>query len=155
MPSAKKSTMDGLDLFTAWRRFVSRCAFLLTAVRTIHVSWTFLCPPLCSISFCWQCKVSNHDSVIWLPIGFVMLFSYIFQSDLDSWQRSFLHCCLFVMVCNEWSIATNEVQWPAHFSVCDGLLGCALQLPLPIIICGFAFTFLSDWIHVEKFLLHL
>ena len=34
-----------------------------------------------------------------------------------SLQRSFLHCCSFVTLCNEWNITTNEVQWSPHFSV--------------------------------------
>ena len=85
--------------------------------------------PLCSSSFCWQCKVLICNSAIWLPIGFVMLFSCIFWSDLDSLYRYFLHCCLFVRLCNKWSIATNEVQWPPHFSVCDWLQGHVLRLP--------------------------
>ena len=60
-----------------------------------------------------------------------------------TWQSSFLHCCLFVTPCR----ATNKAQW---FSVCDGLLGCALWLSLL-----FALTFCSNWIHVEKFLVCL
>jgi len=66
----------------------------------IHVSWTYLCPRLCSSSFCWQRKVSICNSMIWLPTGFVMLFSCILKSDLDSLQRSFLHWCSFLMLCN-------------------------------------------------------
>ena len=78
----------------------------------------------------------------------VMLFSWIFQNDLDSLQRSFLHCCSFVMLCDEWSIATNEAQWPSHFSVCNWLLGYMCFTTCLLFACRFC----SDWIHAEKFL---
>ena len=86
----------------------------------IHSSWCYLYPPLCSSSFCWQHKVSIYDSLKWFPTAsdFVMLSSSILRSYPDSLQRSFLHCCLLLMLCNEWSKANNEVQWPPHFSVC-------------------------------------
>ena len=42
----------GLDFFTVRRRFIPRCAFLHTALCTMHTSWTCLCPPLCPIFFC-------------------------------------------------------------------------------------------------------
>ena len=57
MPSAKhNSTMDrstGLifSLFDVPLPWDVPCAY------KIHISWSYLCPPLCSSSFCWQSKV--------------------------------------------------------------------------------------------------
>ena len=51
--------------------------------------------------------------------GFSLIFSCFFPAFLETtwihYRESFLYCCLFEMLCNEWSIATNEVQWPPHF----------------------------------------
>ena len=87
--------------------FYPKMCLLPITVHAIHESWTYLCPPLCSSSFHWQHKVSIRNRVVWLPTDFVILFSQIFRSNLDSMWGSFLHCCSFVMLCNEWSIATN------------------------------------------------
>jgi len=57
---------------------------------------------LCSSSFHWQCKVSICNCTKWFPTGF-------FWSNMDSLQRSFLHCYLSITLCNKQSIATNEV----------------------------------------------
>jgi len=77
--------------------------------------------------------------------GFLVI--AIFQSGLNSLQRLFLHFGLYVTLCNEQTTATNEAQWPPHFSVCDWLLGHALRLSL-----HFTLIFRSNWIHAEKFL---
>ena len=42
----------GLDVFTVQRRFGPTGAFWHTAVRTMHSSWTYQCPPLCPIHLC-------------------------------------------------------------------------------------------------------
>ena len=57
-------------------------------------------PTLCSSSL--KMQGVDGNSMIWLLTGFVMLMSYILQSNLDSLQRSFLHCCSFEMLSNEW-----------------------------------------------------
>ena len=106
-----------------------------------HLSWTYLCPPLCSSTFCWQHKVSICDSVKLLPTGFVMFSSHNLWYDLD-WLQ--MHCYLH---CDERSIATNEVLWPLHFLVCNWLLKHALWL--------FTCTFHSNQIPAVKFLAHL
>ena len=53
---------------------------------------------------------ADLECVIWLPTGFVIISSHIFWSDLDSLQRSFLHCYLFVMLCNEQSIGATPIS---------------------------------------------
>ena len=47
-----------------------------------QASWCYLCPPLCSNSFCWQHKVLIWNSMIWLPTGFIMFFS----------EATWIHC---------------------------------------------------------------
>ena len=42
----------------------------LFANHSTFTQYIYLCPPLCSRSFRWQCKVSICDSAIWLPTGF-------------------------------------------------------------------------------------
>ena len=55
MPSGKHNSITAKAMgliFTVRLHFVPRRAFWHTAVRTMYASWTYLCPPLCSISFC-------------------------------------------------------------------------------------------------------
>ena len=56
------------------------------------------------------------SAIAWYGFSLVLpcFVSHILQSDLDSLQRSFLQCCSFVTLCNEWveHSYTNEVQWP-------------------------------------------
>ena len=53
MPSDKRNSITakatGLIFFTVLRRFGPTGAFRHTAVRTMHSSWTYQCPPLCPL----------------------------------------------------------------------------------------------------------
>ena len=55
MPERNDATIaakaTSLIFFTVECCFVLRRAFWHTAVRIMHASWTYLCPPLCPISF--------------------------------------------------------------------------------------------------------
>jgi len=52
--------------------------------------------------------------------GFPLALSCIFSEE--TWihcrevSYTFVH---FLMLCNDWSVAINEVQWPPHFSMCN------------------------------------
>ena len=76
------------------------------------------------------------------------LFSRVFQSNLDSLQRSFLHCYLLLILCNKWSIATNKSAMAT--SLFSALLVIAAHITAYLWL--FAHMFCSDWINAEKFL---
>ena len=85
------------------------------------------------VEYC-MCDLNNFNNV--LPLFFFVLQFFLLtkqgvnlrQHDvashwlhaflshlLASLLRNFLYCYLFVTLCNEWSIATNEAKWPPHF----------------------------------------
>ena len=121
-----KDNATSLIFFTVWHCFISRCAFL-SQPQYIQYTYhrthgTYLSPSsLVFQFFCWQCKVLIYVCIImWLPSN---AFCLHFCSN-------WIHCReVFVMLCNECSIVTNEVKWPSHFSVCIWLLECAFIGP--------------------------
>ena len=94
--------------------------------RLIHVSWTYLCLPLCFSSFCWQCKVSVCNAPIF------------FEETWIHCRKVLIHCLSFELLYNEWRIAIIEAQWLPHFSVRNWLLGgvcCTFPLAFARIFC--------------------
>ena len=114
MPSAKHNLeMDKADLFTAWYCFVLRFAFLPTTVHTIHTSWTYLCLPLCSSSFCWQ-----HRCQFIIPW-------HGFSQTVPPVLSAFKHYSSSVSLCNGWCIWWSVVT--ISLSARDWLLGYAFR----------------------------
>ena len=109
MPSAKhNSTMDkamGLisSLFNTSRDVPFR---QLQCVQYTHHRLAFV---LCVLVLFARCPI--HDSVMWLPYSFVgsaVLIACIFCSNWMDFQRHFLYCFSFVMLCNGQSIAEDK-----------------------------------------------
>ena len=124
MPPAKHNSTIGKGYGVDFARcsFIPRHAFLLTTVHTIHASWTYLVS-FFVFQFFWLIIQGVYlNSTMWIFTGSVMPPSRIFGSNLRSLRRSFLHCCSFVMLCNEWIIATYEQNGYLTCRLCDGLL---------------------------------
>ena len=68
MPSGKRNSITAKAMGLIFSLFdiasSQDVAFWHTAVRTMHASWTYLCPPLCPISLCRQPKVMIHGSMM-------------------------------------------------------------------------------------------
>ena len=66
--------------------------------------------------------LSSAQLLLGTCYNFLLVFCLYFPKQLDLW--SFLYV---ITLCNKWSIATNEVLWPPHFSAYNLLLGCTFS----------------------------
>ena len=144
MPSGKRNSITsnstGLVISLFDVALSQDITFWHTAVCTMDTSWTYLCPPLCPISFCWQPKVLICGSMVH---GFPMFVNVNGKCPyfpvVTGLITEPLHCSSFVTLCNGLKAKHN-----GHFtfkSVIDSWGSCSNENINSGVILSFV------WVH--------